>query len=98
MAAEVDFKQGKAAHTEYEVTAIYEDGTAELKLHPHTGRTHQLRVHCAHALGLGCPIAGDRLYGGNTATRLHLHALSITFIHPITNEEVTFTSKHHCYK
>ena len=94
----VDFKQGKAAHTEYEVTAINEDGTAELKLHPHTGRTHQLRVHCAHALGLGCPIAGDRLYGGNTATRLYLHALSITFIHPITNEEVTFTSKHHCYK
>ena len=94
----VDFKQGKAAHTEYEVTAINEDGTSELKLHPHTGRTHQLRVHCAHALGLASPIVGDRLYGGDTATRLHLHALSITFTHPVTNEPVTFTSKHHCYK
>lgn len=94
----VDFRQGKAAYTEYEVMAVNNDGTADLKLHPHTGRTHQLRVHCAHALGLASPIVGDRLYGGDTATRLHLHALSITFTHPVTNEPVTFTSKHHCYK
>ena len=94
----VDFRQGKAAFTEYEVMAVNNDGTADLKLHPHTGRTHQLRVHCAHALGLASPIVGDRLYGGDTATRLHLHALSITFTHPVTNDPVTFTSKHHCYK
>ncbi len=94
----VDFKQGKAAYTEYEVVEVHEDGTAELKLYPHTGRTHQLRVHCAHALGLASPIVGDRLYGGDTAGRLHLHALSITFTHPITNKEVTFTSDRLSYR
>jgi tRNA pseudouridine32 synthase/23S rRNA pseudouridine746 synthase len=59
----VDFKQGKAAHTEYEIIKTYQDGTADLLLYPHTGRTHQLRVHCAHTRGLGRPILGDLLYG-----------------------------------
>ena len=57
--------------------------------YPVTGRTHQLRVHAAHPLGLNTPIVGDDLYGikGN---RLHLHAESITFRHPISKEVVTF--------
>ena len=105
----IDFRQGKPAHTEYEIVRINEDGTADLLLHPHTGRTHQLRVHCAHHLGLGRPIVGDLLYGGHsvydcnadnrlaTSTkgvpgRLCLHALSITFRHPETGQELTFTS------
>ena len=120
----VDFKQGKAAHTDYEVVQVNPDGTADLLLYPHTGRTHQLRVHCAHTLGLGHPILGDLLYGAwsvspdhtqthasapgandephcydshHPVTRLHLHALSITFHHPTTGEELTFTSQELCY-
>lgn len=60
----VDFRQGKAAHTDFELVQVNPDGTADLLLYPHTGRTHQLRVHCAHTLGLGRPIIGDLLYGG----------------------------------
>jgi tRNA pseudouridine32 synthase/23S rRNA pseudouridine746 synthase len=101
----VDFQQGKPAHTDYEVVQVNPDGTADLLLYPHTGRTHQLRVHCAHSLGLGRPILGDLLYGGwsvnldsnQAANRLHLHALSITFKHPVTGEELTFTSRELCY-
>ncbi len=59
----VDFKQGKAARTDYEIVEANQDGTADLLLYPHTGRTHQLRVHCAHTRGLGRPILGDLLYG-----------------------------------
>ena len=105
----IDFRQGKPAHTEYEIVRMNEDGTADLLLHPHTGRTHQLRVHCAHHLGLGRPIVGDLLYGGHSVydcnadnrlatstkgvpVRLCLHALSITFRHPETGQELTFTS------
>ena len=69
----------------------------DLLLRPVTGRTHQLRVHCAHSLGLGSPILGDLLYGGSPAPRLHLHALSITFRHPVTDVELTFTSRQLCY-
>ena len=104
----IDFRQGKPAYTEYEIIRNHEDGTADLLLYPHTGRTHQLRVHCAHHLGLGRPIVGDLLYGGysvfdNKASepahpaRLCLHALSITFRHPLTAEELTFTSEKLAY-
>ena len=99
----IDFRQGKPAYTEYEIIRNHEDGTADLLLYPHTGRTHQLRVHCAHHLGLGRPIVGDLLYGGYSVfdnkaiepahpSRLCLHALSITFRHPETGQELTFTS------
>ena len=99
----IDFRQGKPAYTEYEIIRNHEDGTADLLLYPHTGRTHQLRVHCAHHLGLGRPIVGDLLYGGysvfdNKASepahpaRLCLHALSISFRHPANGSEMTFTS------
>ena len=107
----VDFKQGKPAHTEYEISAVNPDGTVDILLYPHTGRTHQLRVHCAHTLGLGCPIVGDLLYGAHTCLspamtdsstnystdRLCLHALSITFRHPDTGAELTFSSQKLCF-
>ena len=111
----VDFKQGKPAHTDYKILQTNPDGTTDIQLYPLTGRTHQLRVHCAHTLGLARPIAGDLLYGAHTAncfqempwecqsqhqhqhqsrdiSRLCLHALSITFIHPLTDTPQTFTS------
>lgn len=111
----IDFKQGKEAHTEFEIVKEYADGTADLLLYPHTGRTHQLRVHCAHTLGLGRPILGDLLYGAHTVrhkshqsetssestqmhpSRLCLHALSITFRHPVTGSPLTFTASNLCY-
>ena len=111
----VDFKQGKPAHTDYKILQTNPDGTTDILLYPLTGRTHQLRVHCAHTLGLARPIAGDLLYGAHTAncfqempwecqsqhqyqhqsrdiSRLCLHALSITFIHPLTGTPQTFNS------
>ena len=72
----VDMKHGKPAQTHYRVHEN-RDGHAFVELQPITGRTHQLRVHCAHPLGLGNPIIGDRLYG-KPAERLMLHAYSIT--------------------
>ena len=59
----VDPIHGRPALTTYHVVARFDDGRSRLWLYPHTGRTHQLRVHCAHADGLGCPIVGDALYG-----------------------------------
>ena len=72
----VDKVHGKPAQTHYKVLAN-RDGHALLELSPITGRTHQLRVHCAHPLGLNNPIVGDRLYG-KSGERLMLHAYSIT--------------------
>lgn len=60
----VDNVQGKAALTEYEVVSVRMDGCIDILFYPHTGRTHQLRVHSAHLSGLGRPILGDLLYGG----------------------------------
>lgn len=93
----VDIRQGKEAVTEYKVISTNDDGTMDIIFHPFTGRTHQLRVHSAHHLGLGCPIVGDLLYGGHgtsdsTATRLHLHALKISFNHPVSGLITTFES------
>ena len=102
----VDPAQGKESLTEYEVTAVNEDGTIDILFYPHTGRTHQLRVHSAHLRGLGRPILGDLLYGGSgtvwsetsecsgnpACTRLHLHAHSITFLHPTTGKTLTFST------
>lgn len=73
----VDMRHGKPAQTHYRVLEN-RNGHALLELRPITGRTHQLRVHCAHPLGLDNPIVGDRLYG-KPAERLMLHAYSITF-------------------
>ncbi|MBS2028549.1 MAG: RluA family pseudouridine synthase [Deltaproteobacteria bacterium] len=71
---------GKAALTTWAVLAR-EKGRTRLALRPHTGRTHQLRVHAAHPLGLNAPIVGDRLYG-TAAERLHLHAERVRFVNP----------------
>ena len=84
----VDHEHGKQAITEYRILATRQDHTL-LALWPHTGRTHQLRMHCAHHEGLGCPIMGDELYG-RKADRLYLQAQAITFVHPLTNKRMHF--------
>ena len=68
----VDWLQGKSAVTRYEVIG-HEAGCTIVALYPLTGRTHQLRVHCAHPDGLNLPILGDPLYG-RKADRMYLHA------------------------
>ena len=84
----VDYEHGKQAITEYRILATRQDHTL-LALWPHTGRTHQLRMHCAHHEGLGCPILGDELYG-RKADRLYLQAQAITFVHPVTNKRMHY--------
>lgn len=86
----VDEKYGKEAVTDYQILGT-DNGHTRIALYPHTGRTHQLRVHCAHPSGLGTPIVGDALYG-RPADRLYLHAERLTFTHPATGEEMTFTA------
>lgn len=84
-------KYGKRSITQYLVTAV-SDGHAVIHLWPHTGRTHQLRVHMAHPLGLNNPIVGDRLYG-TPGKRLMLHAAELSFIHPRTGEKMHFLNE-----
>lgn len=84
----VDYEDGKPAVTDYEVLSV-KDGITRIELRPHTGRTHQLRVHCAHEEGLATPILGDDLYGHGGQERLFLHAQEITFCHPVTRERMT---------
>ncbi|MGX7653781.1 RluA family pseudouridine synthase [Shewanella putrefaciens] len=81
---------GKAAQTHWELSHIDEMAcTARVYLFPKTGRTHQLRVHCAHSEGLNTPIVGDDLYG-TRANRLHLHADLLMLQHPVTREQMRF--------
>ncbi|MBM6959403.1 RNA pseudouridine synthase [Bacteroides caecigallinarum] len=88
----VDFENGKLAITEYKVECI-KDGRAKVVFKPHTGRTHQLRVHSAHVSGLGCPISGDELYGNpDSASRLCLHASRLVFRHPVSDKEIEIVS------
>jgi tRNA pseudouridine32 synthase/23S rRNA pseudouridine746 synthase len=82
----VDHEHGKRAVTDYEF-----QNENIVALYPQTGRTHQLRIHCAHPEGLGRPIKGDELYG-TKADRLYLHAEQIWFRHPITGEDMHFIS------
>ena len=82
----VDHEHGKRAVTDYEF-----QNENIVALYPQTGRTHQLRIHCAHPEGLGRPIKGDELYG-TKADRLYLHAEQIWFRHPITGEDMHFVS------
>ena len=103
----VDMEHGKPALTLYnivEVRAVDANtavayttkkvykGRTLVHLYPKTGRTHQLRVHCAHPLGLACPILGDPLYGTERADRMYLHAAELTFRHPVTGETMHFLS------
>ena len=77
---------GKPALTRYRVLERT-SGKTLIAFYPQTGRTHQLRVHAAHPLGLHCPILGDELYG-RKAERLYLHAEYLAFTHPITSERI----------
>ncbi len=86
----VDFECGKPAYTRYVLLGVEGDHT-RVALYPQTGRTHQLRVHCAHAQGLGVAIVGDRLYGV-ARERLMLHAEQITLQHPATGRKFTLRS------
>lgn len=87
----VDFKYGKKAVTEFNVINKNAKYTL-IELKPITGRSHQLRVHCAHKLGLHAPIVGDNLYG-NRSERLHLHAQKIQFTHPVSELEMYFETE-----
>ena len=84
----VDYEHGKPAVTRYRVLG-HRDGMTRVEFEPLTGRTHQLRVHASHPMGLNCPIVGDRLYG-TASIRLMLHAQSIAFIHPATGKLMEF--------
>ena len=89
-----DYVNGKPAVTRYKVIgAVERDGRqcAVVCFEPVTGRTHQLRVHAAHKDGLDCPIVGDALYG-TVGERLMLHASHITFVHPVSKENVELES------
>ena len=88
---------GKVGLTQWVVlsraSSLSTPSTTRVRFIPLTGRTHQLRTHAAHVLGLGCAIAGDRLYGDPTsAPRLLLHAVSLRFVPPGGGEAMTFTS------
>jgi tRNA pseudouridine32 synthase / 23S rRNA pseudouridine746 synthase len=80
---------GKSAITHWRVLERKQD-LLRLQMSPVTGRTHQLRVHAAHPLGLASPIVGDRLYG-TKGERLMLHALDLSFAHPQTQAQMTIT-------
>lgn len=90
----VNIEHGKVAITRYVVREQRADSTCLVDFYPLTGRTHQLRIHAAHPDGLNAPIVGDRLYG-SPAERLMLHAAEITFLHPITQEEMHFCIPSH---
>ncbi len=85
----VDRVNGRPAVTECRLLSTDDLGRTLVELHPLTGRTHQLRVHCAHPAGLGRPIVGDALYG-QPAERLCLHAARLEFDHPTTGRRVFF--------
>lgn len=86
----VDTVHGKPAVTRYEVIGR-QPGYTRLAFYPLTGRTHQLRVHSAHPDGLHCPIVGDALYG-TAAHRLHLHAETVEFTHPVLGKKLKISA------
>lgn len=84
----VCYEYGKTAKTKWQVISVKNHQT-KVYFYPITGRTHQLRVHSAHLNGLAMPIVGDDLYG-NKGSRLHLHAESLTLMHPVTGTVMDF--------
>ena len=89
----VDMQHGKPSVTTYRVVSTRGNRTL-VWLYPHTGRTHQLRVHCAHPLGLATPILGDPLYGrGTAAPRMYLNAAELEITHPVTGRRMQWKSK-----
>lgn len=87
----VCFEKGKKSRTEWKVIEK-RDNITKVHFWPITGRTHQLRVHAAHHLGLNAPIMGDDLYG-TVKDRLYLHADLLEFQHPKTKEKISFEVK-----
>lgn len=87
----VNEELGKTAITRYQVMDR-RNGQTRIAFFPLTGRTHQLRVHAAHPLGLNCPIVGDELYG-RKAERLYLHAEYLEFIHPVSGQRMVIEKK-----
>lgn len=92
----VDPQEGQNAYTLFEVMDIAGKTAAFVAFMPKTGRTHQIRVHAAHK---GFPLLGDAKYGTKAAIegpgitqRLHLHARSLEFIHPLTRKSVKFSA------
>ena len=96
----VDLENGLEARTEFRVLKPFTDGTTLLEARPLTGRTNQIRIHCAH---LGFPVCGDTAYlaGGElgdtqtlavNAAPLCLHSWKIAFMHPHTRQPVEFTA------
>ena len=81
---------GKSCLTEYELISTFEDGTSLVRVVPHTGRTHQIRVHMAH---IGHPLKDDFLYGTRGEKTYSLHCASLTFEHPITSKRITVEAK-----
>ncbi|EKD33728.1 MAG: hypothetical protein ACD_75C02615G0001, partial [uncultured bacterium] len=90
----LDPERGKIGITHWRKIAVDSQAeTTRLEFTPLTGRTHQLRVHAAHPLGLGTPIVGDSLYGtGREGDRMLLHATFLQFPHPITRETIEVIS------
>jgi tRNA pseudouridine32 synthase/23S rRNA pseudouridine746 synthase len=87
----VDFETGRPAQTDWRVVRV-EDGTTRLRLYPHTGRSHQLRVHMTE---LGHPILGDPFYATGPARdfpRLMLHAEALHIRHPVGGAGLTFSA------
>ncbi len=87
----IDAEHGAEAITQVELLG-YEGTMTRVALHPLTGRTHQLRLHCAADEGLATPIVGDRLYG-RVDKRMCLHAMELRFTHPMTGEELHFCAE-----
>lgn len=87
----VHAEYGKPAITDFQVLDR-KDNRTRITFYPRTGRTHQLRVHAAHLLGLHCPIVGDELYG-KKADRLYLHAEALEFVHPLTGEIIKISKE-----
>lgn len=83
-------EDGKRCVTEYELLSTDENGSSLVKVTPHTGRTHQIRVHMAH---IGHPLVNDFLYGTRTEDTYSLHCASLSFPHPITNETITVNAE-----
>ncbi len=88
--------QGKLGSTHWQRLDLCKNGKrpqTRIEFIPLTGRTHQLRLHAAHPLGLGCPIIGDSLYGsGHMGAPMYLHASQLAFRHPLSNEALNFYS------
>ena len=85
----VDMNHGKQAVTRWKVVERLE-GQTRVELYPDTGRTHQLRVHCAHPEGLNAPIHGDRLYGASENPDSNLCLCAKRIVLKVGGEERTF--------